>query len=377
MSALTSRFEPLSDRQQAVTLYARLAAAQGFFLSPAWIRPWLAAVPADHALWLFQALRDNRPIAAAVIGFHQNKDVGLIAGRNAYLHETGLRRLDRLEIEDNGLCFVDGLDDSDRLRVVGLLRTALSTELCDEVILRNLAPDQAALFEQAFTGGPFHRLQRQTAPRPWVDLSAVAGMDDVAGAYLKSLSRNSRQALQRSKRLYAERGALRLERAETVAQGLEFFDRLKVLHQESWRRRDRADAFEGGYFEPMHRDLIAGSLPAGQVDLLHIRAGDETLGYLYNFVHGGWIHSYQSGFAQAEDNRLKPGLVCHHLAIVDAASRGLRAYDFLGGDARYKRSLGNRVDELISLRFAASSFRGQLRRAAQTVRSALRPRGKS
>jgi len=38
---------------------------------------------------------------------------------------------------------------------------------------------------------------------------------------------------------------------------------------------------------------------------------------------------------------LRPGLVCHLLAIEHYRRAGMRRYDFLGGDARYKRSFAN------------------------------------
>ena len=49
--------------------------------------------------------------------------------------------------------------------------------------------------------------------------------------------------------------------------------------------------------------------------------------------------SYQSGFAYSEDPREKPGLVCHTLAIDHYARLGMRVYDLLGGDDRYKKTL--------------------------------------
>ena len=54
----------------------------------------------------------------------------------------------------------------------------------------------------------------------------------------------------------------------------------------------------------------------------------------------------QSGLAYHEDRRLKPGLVCHTLAIEHHLLRGSREYDFLGGEAQpvqYKRSLSTNV----------------------------------
>jgi len=73
-------------------------------------------------------------------------------------------------------------------------------------------------------------------------------------------------------------------------------------------------------------------------------------GYLYNFVHDGWVAAYQSGFDFGPDaDRLRPGLVCHLMAIQHYAGAGMRRYDFLGGEARYKRSLANAEIPLVWL----------------------------
>jgi hypothetical protein len=42
----------------------------------------------------------------------------------------------------------------------------------------------------------------------------------------------------------------------------------------------------------------------------------------------------------ADDNRHRPGLIAHAMAIELARERGLRVYDFLAGDAHYKAMLG-------------------------------------
>ena len=66
-------------------------------------------------------------------------------------------------------------------------------------------------------------------------------------------------------------------------------------------------------------------------------------------MHRGRVYAYQSGFRYSQDNRLKPGLVSHLEAIELNRRLGHEAYDFLAGDARYKRSLSNKSNELLWL----------------------------
>jgi CelD/BcsL family acetyltransferase involved in cellulose biosynthesis len=83
------------------------------------------------------------------------------------------------------------------------------------------------------------------------------------------------------------------------------------------------------------------------VELLELTAGPEILGYLYNFQHGGRVYNYQSGFSYHQDNRHRPGLIAHAMAITRAKEDGMRIYDFLAGDAHYKARLGRQMGTLI------------------------------
>ena len=89
-----------------------------------------------------------------------------------------------------------------------------------------------------------------------------------------------------------------------------------------------------------HRALLARGVPTGEVDLLRVAAGPRVIGYLLNLRAHCRVHAYQSGFDYANAGpHEKPGLTCHHAAVERARAMGDREYDFLAGDARYKRSL--------------------------------------
>ena len=81
---------------------------------------------------------------------------------------------------------------------------------------------------------------------------------------------------------------------------------------------------------------------------------------------------YQSGIAYEADNRLKPGLVCHAHAVAYNAAAGHRIYDFLGGEARYKKSLSTdaaHVRELTWSTIQRPRFRFALEARARLVRA--------
>ena len=186
-------------------------------------------------------------------------------------------------------------------------------------------------------GGVAFRLREE--PAPYVDLDAVraAGRD-----WFTTLSANTRYQLRRSARCLSRSGELRIERAETEAQALEWLGALAALHGESWRRRGHPGAFADPFSLRFHHALVARAQERRELDLLRLSAGGETFGYLYNLRQGGRVYAYQSGLDHGRAGRHgKPGLTFHALAVGRALAAGDRVYDFLAGAARYKSSLAN------------------------------------
>lgn len=194
-------------------------------------------------------------------------------------------------------------------------------------------------------GGVAYSLQERQAP--WLDLDTVRAQAP-GGDWMATLSANTRYQLRRSMRHYAMRGALMAEPAGTEEQALAWLDALTALHGETWHRRGQSGAFATPYLLRFHRALVARALARGELDLLRVTAGGTVVGYLYNFRLRGRIYAYQSGLDYADAGAHgKPGLTCHALAVERALATGERAYDFLGGAARYKLSLANATSPLL------------------------------
>ena len=122
--------------------------------------------------------------------------------------------------------------------------------------------------------------------------------------------------------------------------------------------------------------LVRSGLPAGQVQLLRLTAGSEEVGYLYNFVHGGQVLAYQSGFHFGLTERHHhPGLVTHAQAVPQALVAGLDGSDFLAGEARYKQQLANQTYPMTTFTLQRPSLGWrleQLWRGCQDWRQRLR-----
>ena len=174
-------------------------------------------------------------------------------------------------------------------------------------------------------------------------------------------------------RAYECKGPLTVEVARDTQSALTFFAQMRALHICSWTRRENRHAFSNPFFETFHRSLIRRGVANGTVDLLRVSAGDQAIGYLYNFRHDGTVSSYQSGFDDV-DRQLRPGYVCHALAIAHYAAAGMSSYDFLGGTNQLKQSFGPQRYELCGYRLHKKTplFRADL--LARRVVGAFRSR---
>jgi CelD/BcsL family acetyltransferase involved in cellulose biosynthesis len=339
------------------------------FLGWDWIGAWLAELDplppvvigeAGGALVLLGALIPRRRVEG-----------GIVRVNGLYLHTTGERGKDVIAIEYNGFLVDRGwAGTAEPAAVAWLLGPArVAKRRRDELhIVAACAEDQAKLVP------PGMLLQIPARKPSWrVDLATVRAAE---GDYLATLGASTRQQIRRAMRLYEKTGPLEAVRAADVAEGMAFLDGLAALHQRQWKARGEPGGFAFPFFERFQRRLVETGLPHGTVELLQVSAGDQPIGYLFNLIYRGHVCAYVSGFDFAADPRLKPGLVCHALAIARHASEGAAIYDFLAGAARYKSNLGQPGPEFVYLLVqrptAMTQAEQQLRRAWTGLRPALR-----
>ncbi|GAA0570045.1 GNAT family N-acetyltransferase [Rhizomicrobium electricum] len=307
--------------------------AHSFFASWTWASVLLRYAPGLHVL---KATRDGALAGLALCAKRR--------WRRAWFNASGDRALDGVMIEHNGFALPGG---DDRALWDDLISWFADGELnADELIVpgmtdcRSLSNDLIVLDDS------------RTAYR-----TPLGGLGGEGIAPI--LSRNARQQLRRSLRDFG--GELRVSVAPDAATALGYFERLKALHVRSWTRRGRTNAFDNPAFEPFHRTLIPTGIAEGSVDLLEISGGDRVLGYLYNFKRNGVVHSYQSGFSD-DDPSLRPGYVCHALAIGLYAQAGMTTYDFLAGTNRLKKSFGVETYEMCWRRYRRPTLGFRLER---------------
>jgi hypothetical protein len=312
------------------------ASDASFFLTVDWVETWLEVFgPALRPqILVFSEGDAGEPqvVGIALLSIRKQK-VGPISVRRAYLNATGEAEADEVCSEDNTLLCLPGAEDA----VAGALEAHLRTQDFDELVLNAWCPSPSL---DALLRSPLARLSsaRAEMPSPFVDLRALAPEPD---GYLKSLSRNTREQLRRSRRSLEASGGIEVRQALTPARCKEAFAELARLHTASWNARGKPGAFDSAVFRDFHERLMRRLLASGRVSLLEISAGDLKLAVLYGFVYAGSLLFYQSGLRLEPDKRVKLGLVAHASAIEHCRAAGLARYDFLAGTDQYKKSMAS------------------------------------
>lgn len=271
---------------------------------------------------LVEAAENGRTVALAL--FNRTRR-GML-----YLSESGSAALDCPYVEQNGVLAETGRAEE---LTVACLRAVAARHV---VVMSGVG--ETTLRAARDAAGLVWSWRSQVSP--FVDLEALrhSGVD-----YLTERSANTRQQIRRSDRFYGRNGTIETKRAETVAEAWAMLDAMGVLHQATWTARGKPGSFAEPFFRRFHLALIEAAAPRDEVLLLRVSCQEAVVGILYGFSFRGRMLAYQSGFDYGvEDRQAKPGLTCHHAAIRYSLAQGFKIYDFLAGEDRYKRSLGDR-----------------------------------
>jgi CelD/BcsL family acetyltransferase involved in cellulose biosynthesis len=285
---------------------------------------------------------------------------GPLSTKAYLLNQTGNADYDRLYIEHNSVlqaasepCSLQEIVDN------------LPGEW-EEFYINALSP-ASSLAKNLKVAPPYEVLisNRQTAP--FVDLEAVRTN---SGGHMALLQSNVRGQVKRANRLYEARGELKYEVAQSLPRALSIYDELITLHHEWWRKRQQPGAFHSEYFRIFHRRLIENRFATGEIQLIRVGCGGDTVGCLYNLAFRGVVYFYQSGLAIERDNRMKPAYVCHMEAIRHCARAGFRKYDFLAGVEGYKERLATGRSEIVWARVRKSATKTRVERLLRTAAAA-------
>ena len=369
MTSLTATITPLENLNKAADLWSKVGASfeVPFFLS--W--DWIAAAAASASGQLFLAKFHNEQsglVGGALFCQVTEKRSGFVSSRQLRLHEFGQSAAETIVNEYNTILIDPSLEKAAWQALLKAL-AANTAPSWDEVIVVNAVSTTEEMLNQL--GAKIHR--RAENQSGWVDLTSLRknGADSMDG-YLAGLSRNTRGQIKRALRLYAERGPVKISRAQTKEEAYVYLDSLAQLHEQKWAARGTSGGFiSQQHYLKFHRQMIEQCFDKGHVELLRASAGDNAFGWLHNYIDNGRILFNAGGFQTEADNKLKPGLVTQALAIELHLQEGANAYDFLAGGDRYKYSMGQIGPETTSFAIQNNSLPLKAERFARHIKQRL------
>jgi CelD/BcsL family acetyltransferase involved in cellulose biosynthesis len=327
-------------------------ANNSIFTSWAWISTWLAYI--NYHTDIVRITFNNQTIGLGFLNTYCNTRNGITINQ-LWLNRTGDNNIDQIWNEYNDLLCEAGVEYAVRAALIDYFDQ--NQHHIDELII-------GASTENICETPHASRIIQHTSWQTHSYLTLLTGKTNL-NDMLAQLSRNTRYQINRTIKLLGGIDNIKLTPAETKQQALQFFKEAGELHKTRWINKN--SGFNNPAFVNFHQQLIEQQFESGLIELLKISTPHETLGYLYNFIYNETAYFYLSGLHYHNDNRLKPGLLSHALAITHYAQKGLKYYDFMGGEGRYKNSFADQKGSMVISNFRRKTLPFRL---SQLIRQA-------
>ncbi len=326
------RFNP-SDKTSISSKWLSLEhnSKANVFLSWNWIGNWLDLV--TDPLFLIQAYRDDKIVG---LGFFVEKTrnvFGCISVKQWWLHRTGVQQQDQIWVEYNDFLLDESCSVSVREQMVKAVTDFDSS--VKEVIIGLSAIEKLDSFTNSFAKLNFLESSIVKTCGYFISLSH-SNTENLN----KLPSKNTRLQISRSKKILQSQGLLNFEVFSDPQKLIELYPKIASIHIDKWKGTNEGSGFSNPIFESFHKSLAFNNAN-NMVQIAVLTLNEMELGYLVNFVYNNKVYFYLSALQQSPNNKIKIGLTLHSEAIRYYAEKGIESYDFLGGDARYKKSLSN------------------------------------
>lgn len=332
-------------------------AQASFFLSWQWVSTWLETFKPEALL--LRVTQGEKLVGLGLFSSRQFKKFKFLPCQKVCLLQMGDEQQDQIWIEHNAVLCAPSF------------RNQIHSELADQFIQSNIAWDvlvfsgvQQDIYEKLEQNKNTFARELWRAPTYSVDLKGVKKKHP---SYIASLSRNTRYQINRAIKGWKTHGELKLESAKEWPQCEEFYNFAAQQHQKKWG--EKQSGFYNPYFCQFHQALIKNSWPSQCIDLLALTLNGQPIAVLYNFVMYKTVYFYLSGIDYNHDSKLKPGLVIHALAIQNYMDLGYDSYDFLGGAAQYKQSLGAATEDIAGIEIMRKTTVSLLESRARSIKA--------
>jgi CelD/BcsL family acetyltransferase involved in cellulose biosynthesis len=309
----------LSRFQAAWEVLAECAPRGELFESPLWLTAWLDAYWRDRPLAFLFVFLDERLVGMAPL---LNDREGILGCPDCLVTPVNphARRCSLLAEGDPAPVVAAVMDHLESTRRGARLRL----RCCDAA-----APVVAALAERNHLA-----LIRQKEATP------IIRLDGGWEAYLASRPRHLRHELARKrKRLETERNAKWVEVGDPAEVEAAMGEVLRI-ERNSWKHAEGTSLASEPGAAGFYAALARRAALRGQLRLELLYLDGEPAAHILGIVFRGTYYALKTSYDEA-CRRLSPGVVLFQHAIRRAFEEGLRTFDFLGADARWKTELAN------------------------------------
>ncbi len=318
LTRLSSNIEELEALRQKWINLELSSENVTFFTSWTWIGAWLSGLQSNA--WVLDVELNNKTVA---LGFFVERLKGFFPFRQTqlWLNKTGVHEQDQMWIEYNELLIHRDCDQE------------ITSEIWNELFKLETPRFSELHVDMSKTSPPsdfYSRNKSQTE-------GFIKLLQKNPTGIVADFSRNTRQQINRSKRLLGERGDLILTASKDSKTRLEILSQASIIHKEQWGDTQWGSGFENPIFCRFHEKLVEDDSTV----LLKLSLGETAMAFGYYFCFKDTVYFYLSAIERDEDNRVKVGIVFHVLAMEYFQKLGFDKYDFLGGAARYKQSLSD------------------------------------
>lgn len=190
-------------------------------------------------------------------------------------------------------------------------------------------------------------------------------------AYLNTRSKNFRKAFKQAwNRAHRKHDVTVLHAGRDIPVDAAM-DRLIELNRERWG--DAGLAFHTDEFCAFHRQLAPKLYERGELSLMILQIDGDDAAIRYDFVYADRLWVFQGGWSP-ELSKLAPGRILTAYSVQWCMDNGVREYDFLAGDADYKRAWATDARHLVDLELChPGSLRAKAYTSLRTAKRFLRP----
>ncbi|MFT6071525.1 MAG: hypothetical protein ACJARD_001082 [Alphaproteobacteria bacterium] len=307
------------------------------FQSWDWIECWLETAKKFVRPVLFKN-DSNKVVGICFVGFSKSYDYKFFGFHTIYPFLTGKLAIDVISSEYNAVLFLPEYRHIVHETLIDFLLNNKKTSKYSRILLQRVPCKYLENYKKIADENDCCFDLYKTEPSAAVDLQHLRDDNLECNHYF---SKSLRYTIRRSTKEYEKQfGSIQFERADNVTQAQNWFQELGKLNQIRFQSKNQKSAWDYPNLVQMNRVFINRQFSSGNVEIVRLRAGTTTIGYLYNFVYRGVVYFYMSGIRYEKSNLFAPGLMIHEHTIYDHFNNKNTIYDFMAGDQSYKYRLG-------------------------------------